>query len=94
MHPTVKPVALIADAILDCTARGEAVLDAFLGSGSTLMAAERTGRCCFGIEIDPAYCDLIIRRWQSFCGGHAMHAESGRSFDQLARKRGAADARH
>ena len=54
LHPTVKPVAMVADAILDCTARGELVLDAFLGSGTTLMAAERVGRICCGMEIDPA----------------------------------------
>jgi len=55
LHPTVKPVALIADALLDCSARGDVVLDGFLGSGSTLIAAERTGRCCYGIELDPIY---------------------------------------
>src|SRR5207302_11446078 len=52
LHPTVKPVALVADAILDCSARGDVVLDPFLGSGTTIIAAERTGRCCFGIEMD------------------------------------------
>jgi DNA modification methylase len=64
-HPTVKPVALVADAILDCSARGEIVLDSFLGSGSTLIAAERVGRVCYGIEIDPRYVDVAIRRWQT-----------------------------
>src|SRR5260370_20516703 len=64
LHPTVKPVALVADAILDCTARGDIVLDGFLGSGTTVIAAERTGRRRFGTELDPAYVDTIIRRWQ------------------------------
>jgi DNA modification methylase len=62
LHPTVKPVALVADAIMDCTARGEIVLDGFLGSGTTVIAAERTGRCCYGMEIDPIYVDTIVRR--------------------------------
>ena len=66
LHPTVKPVALVADAIMDCTARGDIVLDAFLGSGTTVIAAERTGRRCYGLEIDPLYVDTIIRRWQAF----------------------------
>lgn len=86
LHPTVKPVQLIADAILDCTARGELVLDCFLGSGSTLIAAERTGRRCSGIEIDPIYVDVAIRRWQRHTGGQAVHAASGELFDDLAGK--------
>ncbi|MDP9052010.1 MAG: site-specific DNA-methyltransferase [Acidobacteriota bacterium] len=84
LHPTVKPVAMVADAILDCTARGETVLDAFLGSGTTLMAAERVGRICCGIEIDPIYVDVAIRRWQNYTGERALHAESKRSFDEIA----------
>jgi ParB/RepB/Spo0J family partition protein len=83
LHPTVKPVQMIADAILDCTARGEIVLDPFLGSGSTLIAAERTGRRCFGMEIDPVYLDVAIRRWQNHTGDHAVHAVSRRRFDEL-----------
>ena len=83
LHPTVKPVALVADAIMDCTARGEIVLDPFLGSGTTVIAAERTGRICYGLEIDPAYVDIIIRRWQAFTGKVAVHAASGRKFDDL-----------
>ena len=62
MHPTVKPVALVRDAILNCSLRGGLVLDPFCGSGSTLVAAEQSGRRGFGIEIDPAYCDVILRR--------------------------------
>jgi hypothetical protein len=84
LHPTVKPVALVADAILDCTARGDIVLDTFLGSGTTLIAAERIGRICFGIEIDPLYVDTAIRRWQKHSGDHAIHSETGKCFDDLA----------
>ena len=83
LHPTVKPVALVADAILDCSARGDIVLDAFLGSGTTVIAAERTGRRCYGLEIDPLYVDSVVRRWQAYCGGQAVHAESGKAFIEL-----------
>jgi DNA modification methylase len=82
LHPTVKPVALVADAIMDCTARGEVVLDAFLGSGTTVIAAERVGRRCYGLELDPLYTDTIVRRWQTFTGESARHASSGRLFNQ------------
>jgi len=92
LHPTVKPVAMVADAILDCSARGDIVLDGFLGSGTTVIAAERTGRRCYGIELDPAYIDTIVRRWQALTGGSADHAVSGRSFDDLARDTDAANA--
>lgn len=84
LHPTVKPTAMVADAILDCTARGEVVLDAFLGSGTTLMAAERVGRICCGIEIDPLYVDVAIRRWQKLTGEAAVHAGSKQRFDEIA----------
>ena len=87
LHPTVKPVAMLADAIMDCTARGDLVLDPFLGSGSTLIAAEKIGRKCYGIEIDPIFTDLIVRRWQSFTGENAIHEESGKSFDDLVQDR-------
>lgn len=80
MHPTVKPVALVADAIRDVTARGELVLDPFLGSGTTMIAAERTGRVCYGIELDPKYTDTIVRRWQAFTRKTAIHAHSGQPF--------------
>lgn len=83
LHPTVKPVALVADALLDCSARGEIVLDSFLGSGTTLIAAERVGRVCFGIEIDPVYIDVAIRRWQQHTGDRAIQAATGKSFDDL-----------
>jgi DNA modification methylase len=83
LHPTVKPVALVADALMDFSARGEVVLDGFLGSGTTIIASERTGRRCCGIEIDPAYVDTIIRRWQAFARENARHAETGRIFNDL-----------
>ena len=82
-HPTAKPVALVADALLDCTGRGEIVLDVFLGSGTTLIAAERVGRTCYGIELNPAYVDLAVRRWQVFTGSSAVHAKSNISFNSL-----------
>jgi DNA modification methylase len=84
LHPTVKPVALIADALLDSSARGEIVLDSFLGAGSTLLAAERVGRICHSIEIEPRYVDISIRRWQRYTGEKAVHAETGESFDERA----------
>jgi len=83
LHPTVKPVAMVADAIMDVSSRGEIVLDGFLGSGTTVIAAERTGRRCFGLEFDPLYVDIIIRRWQALTGNHARHALSGSSFAEL-----------
>lgn len=82
-HPTPKPVSMIADAILDVTARRALILDPFLGSGSTLMAAERVGRVCRGIEMDPLYVDLTIRRWQRLTGQEACR-EDGLGFDTLA----------
>jgi DNA modification methylase len=91
LHPTVKPVALVADAIMDCSSRGDIVLDPFLGSGTTIIAAERTGRVCYGIELDPKYVDTAIRRWQRFTGMRAVHGNSQRNFDDLEKE--AADAR-
>ncbi len=88
MHPTVKPVALVADAILDCSHRGGIVLDAFAGSGSTLIAAEKTGRKGYGIEIDPHYADTIIRRFLKVYDLEARHAQTGQSFEDIARERG------
>jgi DNA modification methylase len=83
LHPTVKPTALVADAILDCSARNEIVLDCFLGSGTTLLAAERVGRVCHGIELDPRYVDVAVRRWQRQTGQQAVHAVTGVLFDDL-----------
>ena len=84
LHPTVKPVRLVADAILDCSTRGDVILDSFLGSGTTLIAAERVGRICHGIEIDPLYVDTAIRRWQSYTGDSAVHAVTGKRFGEEA----------
>ena len=89
MHPTVKPVALMADAILDCSRRGGIVLDGFAGSGTTLLAAERTGRRGYGIEIDPRYVDVAIRRLAAHAGLEAVHAESGRTFAEIEAARSA-----
>jgi DNA modification methylase len=75
---------MVADAILDCSERGDIVLDAFLGSGTTVIAAERSGRRCYGLELDAGYVDTAIRRWQTLTGEKARHATSGRNFDDLA----------
>ena len=80
-HPTVKPTALVADAIRDVSHRGEIVLDPFGGSGSTLLAAEKTQRRARLIELDPLYCDVVIRRWQALTGGSAVLTETGERFD-------------
>jgi DNA modification methylase len=87
LHPTAKPIALVADAILDCTERGDIVLDVFVGSGTTIIAAERTGRSCYGIELDPRYVDTAIRRWQQFTG-HKARNDQGQTFDHVASERG------
>jgi DNA modification methylase len=84
MHPTVKPVALIADAIRDCSRRGEIVLDCFGGSGSTLIAAEKTGRVARLMEYDPLYCDTIVRRWEKLSGKCATLIATGESFEDVA----------
>jgi len=93
LHPTVKPVALVADAILDASARGDVILDSFLGSGTTIIAAERTGRLCYGLELDPLYVDTIVRRWQAFTGQQARHGMSGKSFDELEKVAAKRDGR-
>jgi DNA modification methylase len=87
MHPTVKPVALIADAIRDCSKRGGIILDMFGGSGTTLIAAERCGRTARMIEYDPGYCDTIIARYEQRTGKHAHHDTSGLSFEDIAVER-------
>jgi DNA modification methylase len=89
LHPTVKPIGLVADAILDCTKRGDVVLDPFLGSGTTILAAERTGRRCFGIEIDPIYVDTAIARWERLTGRKAQNTQ-GLTFEQVKLERSAA----
>ena len=88
MHPTVKPVALIADAILDCSNRGGIILDIFAGSGSSLIAAESTGRRGFGIEIDPRYVDIVLKRFQSAYGIVGKHAATGMTLAELGAHRG------
>lgn len=88
VHPTVKPVAMIVEAIKDCTKRGDIVLDTFSGSGSTLLAAERVGRRGYGIEIDPQYVDVAVRRWQEYTGLDVRLADSGRTFGEIAAERG------
>jgi DNA modification methylase len=80
VHPTVKPRALLEDALLDVSARDEIVLEPFAGSGSTLIAAEATGRICRAIEIDGVYCDAITCRWQEMTGGEAILKETGETF--------------
>jgi DNA modification methylase len=83
LHPTAKPVQLVMDALLDCSNRGEVVLDAFLGSGTTLLAAQRTGRICRGIELDPLYVDTAIRRWQNLTGRDAVRLSDGKLFREV-----------
>lgn len=82
LHPTVKPAGLVAEAIMDVTRRGETVLDAFLGSGTTLIACERTGRVCFGVEIDPAYVDVIVERFFLTTGQRAVLEGTGQTFEE------------
>jgi hypothetical protein len=87
MHPTVKPVALVADAIKDCSRRGALVLDPFCGSGTILVAAERTCRKARAMEIDPAYVDVAVRRWQDYTGKAAVLAGSGETFETVEDQR-------
>ena len=87
LHPTPKSVPMIADAILDCTKSGDIILDLFLGSGTTLIAAEKVGRVAYGLDLDPLYVDVAVRRWQRWTGRQAVHAESGRSFDDIEAER-------
>lgn len=90
-HPTVKPVALVADAIQDASERGSIVLDAFAGSGTTLLAAERTGRRGYGLELDPHYCDVILRRLASHANLTAVHALTGEPFAERGHRTGGAE---
>ena len=87
MHPTVKPVALIADAIKDCSRRGDVVLDAFCGSGTIVIACEKTGRKARAVELDPRYVDVAVRRWQSYTGRAATLAETGQTFEEVEEAR-------
>lgn len=88
MHPTVKPVAMVVDALRDCSKRGDIVLDAFGGSGTTMIAAEKVRRRARLIEINPLYCDVIVRRWQEFACDVARLAETGETFDEVKARRG------
>jgi DNA modification methylase len=90
-HPTVKPVALVADAILDCSRRRDIVLDPFSGSGTTILAAEKTGRRARAIEIAPSYVDVGVRRWQAFTGRVAVLAATGQSFEEVQAERASAE---
>jgi DNA modification methylase len=85
LHPTVKPAALVADAIKDCSRRGDIVLDPFGGSGTTLIAAQK--RRARLIEYDPAYCDVILRRFEATTGDRGRLAENGQSFEDVAEQR-------
>ena len=86
MHPTVKPVALVADAIKDCSKQGDIILDPFCGSGTTIIAAERTGRKARAIEIDPVYVDVAIRRWEQLTGKSATLL-TGETFEEITEQR-------
>jgi DNA modification methylase len=88
-HATPKPVELCVDALLDVTERGDTVLDIFLGSGTTLIAAEKTGRACCGIEIDAGFVDVIVRRWERLTGQDAVLADTGETFTELSAVRNA-----
>ena len=90
VHPTVKPVALVADAMRDCSRRGDVVLDPFMGSGTTIIAAERVGRRAFGLEIDPLYVDAAVRRWQAFTKRDAILKATSETFSEVAEIRAAA----
>jgi len=87
MHPTIKPVALVADAIKDCSHRNGIVLDPFIGSGTTLIAAQRTGRRARGIELDPVYIDVAVRRWQTYTGKSATLLATGETFEEVEEQR-------
>ena len=84
LHPTVKPVALVADAMRDCSRRSDIVLDPFMGSGTTILAAERVGRRAYGLELDPLYVDTAVRRWQAYTKRDAILKTTGKTFDERA----------
>ncbi len=93
LHPTVKPVQMVRDAILDVTALGEVVLDPFMGSGTTLLAAERAHRVCVSLEISPAYVDVAIRRWEKMTGLEARLAGTGLTFSEIRAERASESTR-
>lgn len=86
-HPTVKPVALLEDMLLDVTSRDEIVFDPFLGSGSTLIAAEKTGRVCLGVELDPLYVDVAVQRYREVTGMAVFLEQTGETFEDLRERR-------
>ena len=86
-HPTVKPTAMLEDALIDLTNRSDIVIDPFLGSGSTLIAAEKTGRVCRGVELDPLYVDVIVRRYEMITSKQAALAGTGETFKDLFARR-------
>jgi len=86
-HPTVKPTAMLQDALIDLSNRGEIILEPFGGSGSTLIACEKTGRLCRAIELDPLYVDVIVRRYQEVTGQRVLLDGSGEAFDELEKRR-------
>jgi DNA modification methylase len=88
-HPTVKPTAMLEDALLDLAKRDDIVVDPFLGSGSTLIAAEKTGRICRGVELDPLYVDVIVRRYEATTGNSAIIVDTGESFGAVGVRRAA-----
>lgn len=92
LHPTVKPVAMVADAMKDCSRRGDIVLDPFCGSGTILVAAQKVGRRARAMEIDPRYCDIAILRWQQFAKDDAVLAETGETFAEVRKRRAAEGA--
>jgi DNA modification methylase len=87
LHPTVKPVALVADAIKDCSRRGDLVLDPFGGSGTTLIAAQKSGRRARLIEYDPAYCDVILKRYEALTGDKGVFSGTGQTFEDVTDQR-------
>ncbi len=87
LHPTIKPVKLIEEAILDCSQRRQIMLDPFLGSGSTLIACEKTHRVCYGIELSPRYVDVAVQRWQAWTGQEVIHQSTGQTYARVAEQR-------
>ena len=83
LHPTMKPVELVAQAVSHASNVDGKVLDLFGGSGTTLIACQKTTRQCRMMELDPKYCDVIIQRWEEYTGGVATHMETGKSFQEL-----------
>jgi DNA modification methylase len=87
-HPTVKPVRLVADAIRDCSKRNDIILDPFMGSGTTILAADSIGRRAYGLELDPLYVDVAVRRWQASAKRDALLHGTRQTFDEAAAARG------